>query len=76
LSWLDYFRDELYELEKNGYNETIYDLMANSESPFSNDIVIRYNPVIKQKEIIASRFYLQWEWLRFTIFDVDLMVSR
>ena len=76
LSWLDYFKDELNELEKNGYNETLYDLMVNNESPFSNDIVIRYNPIIKEKEIIASRYYLQWERLRFTMFDVKLMVNQ
>ena len=74
LNWLDYFKDYMDELKK-GYNETIYDLIANDESPFSNDVVIRYNTELKQKEIVASRYYLQWERLRFTNFDVDLMVN-
>ena len=75
INWMDYFKDELERLDSVGYNESIFDKMMNDNSPFANDIVIKYNNETGRKEIIASRFYLQWEWLRFTIFDVNVMVN-
>jgi hypothetical protein len=74
LSWIDHFQSQLDQLYQ-GYNESIYNEMLNDNSPFSNDITIRYNPDLKQKEIVATRYYFQYERLRFTMFDVQLMIN-
>lgn len=74
LNWLDHFKPTLDKL-REGYNETYFDEFTNDNTPFSNDIVIKYNETLKQKQIIASRVFVQYEYLRFTAEDVKLMVK-
>jgi patched domain-containing protein len=68
LNWMEPFEDYLSDYAESR-NDSILNEMTNDILPFSNDIIVKFNNETKQKEIVASRFYLQYEKLHFSSKD-------
>jgi hypothetical protein len=75
MSWLNYFNDEIKMLRKSKNPGEILNKIANTSSPFSNDIAVAFNHSLNKCQIVASRFYLKYEKLSLTSKDAQIMNS-
>ena len=73
ISWMNIFRDELKELRKTNNSDLLLNKMANTTTPFSNDIVLGFNNELNKTEIIASRFYIKYKKSELTSRDAVIM---
>lgn len=68
LNWMTAFQSPLSDWHE--YKDESYLLaMVNSILPFSNDIVVRLDPVDNKRHIVASRVFLQYEKIYYSSQD-------
>lgn len=72
--WTEAFHEQLDMYSKTG-NDSYLHQMADDMMPFSNDIVLKTNPVTNRTEIAASRIYIQYEKLVFSSADAVPMTK-
>jgi hypothetical protein len=73
IDWLDRFDGKLVDYRRSNYSDALLDDILDDLTPFSNDIIVRYNSSLKRNQIYASRFYLQYEQSFFSSLDAKPM---